>query len=98
VVSKNEDLRKYRKKHRYKALVRDNFKCIVCEYQGVDRDADEVHHVYGRGVWNTRKKYEHYSKLLSICQPHHYDYHFVKKITSKELIITCLGYANCITF
>lgn len=90
-----DKLAKYRKQQRFKALERDDFKCMVCRYLGLpSRDADETHHVYGRGTWNTRDIYEHHRVLLSICNEHHRDYHFIKKTTSKELMEKCLKYAN----
>ena len=95
VEYKPDRLKRYRTQQRFKALERDNFECVVCRFLSeFSSKADEVHHVYGRGNWRTRKKYEHYSNLLSICNRHHHDYHFVKRLTNKKLMIQCLDYAN----
>ena len=94
-MEKRAQFRLYRKKQRYKALVRDEFQCMVCRYLGLPKTAaTEVHHVYGRGNWKTRDIYEHYRMLISICRAHHHDYHFVRKTTDKQLMEKVLKYAN----
>lgn len=77
--SDREKLKKYRSIQRAEVIERDGGLCQWCLHMKNKRHQGyEVHHVYGRGNWNTRLKYEHKDKLVSLCLMCHYNYHHVQ--------------------
>jgi len=60
-------LAEYRKQMRFLAITRDGGLCMICKWvHHRERDAQEVHHVFGRGTSNASVK-EYYTSLMSVC-------------------------------
>jgi hypothetical protein len=93
-VSENILLKVFREDQRFLALERDGGWCCWClDKKHLLEPAVEVHHVYGRGTWNTKEKYERYECLLSLCRSCHQGFHDHGTIT-REQLIELLGKVN----
>jgi len=69
-AEQHSDLLLYRASQRELAIERDGGLCQICAAEGIHREADDVHHVYGRGHkagdWR-----EDYKNLMCVCRECH---------------------------
>lgn len=93
-LSKSILLKVYREEQRIKAFNRDNGYCVWCYFHGHHlQPAVEVHHVYGRGNWDTREEYEAHTSLLCLCRRCHGDFHD-RGLIKREQFIELLNKIN----
>jgi len=70
-ADKHADLINYRYEQRELAIQRDGGLCQICASKGIMKEADDVHHVYGRWRGGDNFWREDHKNLMCVCRNCH---------------------------